>query len=143
MIVCAQVGGVHLIEPTPVPCLEKTCPAVIGDALVYRVTRPTSRRRTCERLPVASGCSSTLIHKRKRGLMCRSRISGGGVPLAQADDPRYEKGDMVWALSGHGLRLSGVVIGYHADRDLYWVVYTDDIAGRTPSVVQEWRLSSR
>ncbi len=65
------------------------------------------------------------------------------MPLAQADDPRYEKGDMVWALSEHGLRLSGVVIGYHADRDLYWVVYTDDIAGRTPSVVQEWRLSSR
>lgn len=35
MIVCAQVGGVPLIEPMPVHCLEKTCPAVIGDALVY------------------------------------------------------------------------------------------------------------
>jgi hypothetical protein len=27
---------VHFIDPTPVLCLEKTCPAVIGDALVYR-----------------------------------------------------------------------------------------------------------
>jgi peptidoglycan/LPS O-acetylase OafA/YrhL len=32
----AQVDGVHLIDPTPVLCLEKACPAVIGDALVYR-----------------------------------------------------------------------------------------------------------
>ncbi|MDP8949598.1 MAG: acyltransferase, partial [Actinomycetota bacterium] len=30
------VEGVHLIDPTPVLCLEKTCPAVIGDVLVYR-----------------------------------------------------------------------------------------------------------
>jgi hypothetical protein len=27
---------VGLIDPTPVVCLEKTCPAVIGDVLVYR-----------------------------------------------------------------------------------------------------------
>jgi hypothetical protein len=32
----AQVENVHLIDPTPVLCLEKVCPAVIGDALVYR-----------------------------------------------------------------------------------------------------------
>jgi hypothetical protein len=32
----AQVEGVHLIDPTPVLCLEKWCPAVIGDVLVYR-----------------------------------------------------------------------------------------------------------
>jgi peptidoglycan/LPS O-acetylase OafA/YrhL len=32
----AQVEGMHPIDPTPVLCLEKTCPAVIGDALVYR-----------------------------------------------------------------------------------------------------------
>jgi hypothetical protein len=31
-----EVEGVHLIDPTPVLCLEKTCPAVIGDVLVYR-----------------------------------------------------------------------------------------------------------
>lgn len=31
-----EVEGVHLIDPTPVVCLEKTCPAVIGDVLVYR-----------------------------------------------------------------------------------------------------------
>ncbi len=67
----------------------------------------------------------------------------GGVPLSQVDEPQYEKGDRVWVLSGHGLRLPGVVIGYHADWDLYRVVYTEGIAGRNPSVVQEWRLSSR
>jgi peptidoglycan/LPS O-acetylase OafA/YrhL len=32
----AQVEGVHLVDPTPVLCLERVCPAVIGDALVYR-----------------------------------------------------------------------------------------------------------
>ncbi|MDQ5812185.1 MAG: hypothetical protein M3358_15900, partial [Actinomycetota bacterium] len=32
----AKVEGVHFIDPTPVLCLEKSCPAVIGDALVYR-----------------------------------------------------------------------------------------------------------
>ena len=32
----AEVGGVRFIDPTPMICLEKTCPAVIGDALVYR-----------------------------------------------------------------------------------------------------------
>jgi hypothetical protein len=31
-----EVEGVHLVDPTPVVCLEKTCPAVIGDVLVYR-----------------------------------------------------------------------------------------------------------
>ena len=32
----ARVEGVHLVDPTSALCLEKTCPAVIGDALVYR-----------------------------------------------------------------------------------------------------------
>ncbi|CAN5733801.1 SGNH hydrolase domain-containing protein [soil metagenome] len=31
-----EVEGVRLIDPTPMVCLEKWCPAVIGDALVYR-----------------------------------------------------------------------------------------------------------
>jgi peptidoglycan/LPS O-acetylase OafA/YrhL len=31
-----EVDGVKLIDPTPIICLEKTCPAVIGDTLVYR-----------------------------------------------------------------------------------------------------------
>lgn len=31
-----RVEGATLIDPTPVICPEKTCPAVIGDALVYR-----------------------------------------------------------------------------------------------------------
>jgi hypothetical protein len=31
-----RVEGAHLIDPTPVVCPEKMCPAVIGDALVYR-----------------------------------------------------------------------------------------------------------
>ena len=34
--VAAEVEGVSLIDPTPMVCPEKTCPAVIGDALVYR-----------------------------------------------------------------------------------------------------------
>jgi hypothetical protein len=34
--VAAEVEGVSLIDPTSMVCLEKTCPAVIGDALVYR-----------------------------------------------------------------------------------------------------------
>jgi peptidoglycan/LPS O-acetylase OafA/YrhL len=34
--VAEGVGGVRLIDPTPVVCLEKTCPAIIGDVLVYR-----------------------------------------------------------------------------------------------------------
>jgi hypothetical protein len=34
--VAKQVEGVSLIDPTPVVCPEKTCPAVIGDVLVYR-----------------------------------------------------------------------------------------------------------
>lgn len=29
-------GGVRLIDPTSEVCLEKTCPAVIGDMFVYR-----------------------------------------------------------------------------------------------------------
>jgi hypothetical protein len=31
-----EVEGVRLIDPTSVVCLEKSCPAVIGDVLVYR-----------------------------------------------------------------------------------------------------------
>jgi peptidoglycan/LPS O-acetylase OafA/YrhL len=34
--VAKEVEGVSLIDPTPVLCLENTCPAVIGDVLVYR-----------------------------------------------------------------------------------------------------------
>jgi peptidoglycan/LPS O-acetylase OafA/YrhL len=34
--VAKQVAGVSLIDPKPEVCLEKTCPAVIGDVLVYR-----------------------------------------------------------------------------------------------------------
>jgi len=34
--VAEEVEGVYLIDPTPVLCLEKACPAVIGDVLVYR-----------------------------------------------------------------------------------------------------------
>ena len=32
----AWAAGAHFIDPTPVLCLERVCPAVIGDALVYR-----------------------------------------------------------------------------------------------------------
>jgi hypothetical protein len=32
----AKAAGAHYIDPTPVLCLERVCPAVIGDALVYR-----------------------------------------------------------------------------------------------------------
>jgi peptidoglycan/LPS O-acetylase OafA/YrhL len=31
-----EVEGARLVDPTPVVCLEETCPAVIGDVLVYR-----------------------------------------------------------------------------------------------------------
>ena len=31
-----EVGGASLVDPTPVVCPGRTCPAVIGDALVYR-----------------------------------------------------------------------------------------------------------
>ena len=65
------------------------------------------------------------------------------MSLSQADEPRYEKGDRVWVLSGDGLRLPGLVIGYRADWNLYRVVYMGDLAERNPSVVQEWRLSPR
>jgi hypothetical protein len=75
--------------------------------------------------------------------MSRSGVSEGSVPLSQVDEPPYEKGDRVWVLSGHGLRLPGLVIGYHADWDLHRVVYMDDIAERDPRAVQEWRLSPR
>jgi hypothetical protein len=34
------------------------------------------------------------------------------------------------------------VIGYHADRGLYRVVYIGAIAERNPSAVQKWRLFS-
>ena len=57
-----KVEGVRLIDPTPVLCPEKTCPAVIGDALVYRngshIT-PTYARTIApwlgERLPEPAG----------------------------------------------------------------------------------------
>jgi hypothetical protein len=32
----SRAAGAHFIDPTPVLCLERVCPAVIGDALVYR-----------------------------------------------------------------------------------------------------------
>jgi hypothetical protein len=32
----AKAQGAHFIDPTPLLCLEQVCPAVIGDALVYR-----------------------------------------------------------------------------------------------------------
>ena len=75
--------------------------------------------------------------------MSRSGVSGGGVPLSQVEEPPLEKGDRVWVLSGHGLRLPGLVIGYHADWGLYRVVYMGAIAERDPSAVQKWRLSPR
>jgi peptidoglycan/LPS O-acetylase OafA/YrhL len=31
-----RVGGVRLVDPTPVVCPDEKCPSVIGDALVYR-----------------------------------------------------------------------------------------------------------
>jgi hypothetical protein len=58
-------------------------------------------------------------------------------------NPPNEKGDRVWVLSGHGLRLPGVVIGYDADWDLYRVVYMSDISGRRPRALEKWRLSPR
>jgi len=75
--------------------------------------------------------------------MSRSGVSGGAVPLSQVDELSYEKGDRVWVLSGHGLPLPGLVIGYHADWDLYRVVCMDDIAERNPKAVHKWRLSPR
>ena len=75
--------------------------------------------------------------------MSRSAVSEGSVPLSQVDEPPYEKGDRVWVLSAHGLRLPGLVIGYHADWNLYRVVYMDDIAERDPRAVQVLRLSPR
>ena len=73
--------------------------------------------------------------------MSRSRASGGGVPHSQVDEPPYERGDRVWILNGHGLHLPGSVIGFHADWNLYRVVYMGDIVERNPSAVQKWRLS--
>jgi hypothetical protein len=43
----------HLIDPTPVLCLEKTCPAVIGDALVYRNGGPPHADVRANACPVA------------------------------------------------------------------------------------------
>jgi peptidoglycan/LPS O-acetylase OafA/YrhL len=58
----AEVDGVRLIDPTPMICLKKTCPAVIGDALVYRngshLTATYVRSLTpwlAERLPEPAG----------------------------------------------------------------------------------------
>lgn len=57
-----EVEGASLIDPTPVVCPEKTCPAVIGDVLVYRngahLTRTYVRTLTPwldERLPEPAG----------------------------------------------------------------------------------------
>jgi hypothetical protein len=56
------VEGVRLIDPTPVACTEKKCPAVIGDVLVYRngahLTATYVRTLTpwlAERLPGPAG----------------------------------------------------------------------------------------
>ena len=58
----AEVDGVRLIDPIPMICLEKTCPAVIGDVLVYRngshLTATYMRTLTpwlAERLPKPAG----------------------------------------------------------------------------------------
>ena len=58
----AEVEGVRLIDPTSEVCLEKTCPAVIGDGLIYRngshLTAAYVRTLTpwlAERLPKPSG----------------------------------------------------------------------------------------
>ncbi|MDQ3639069.1 MAG: hypothetical protein M3426_13955 [Actinomycetota bacterium] len=57
-----EVEGASLIDPTPMVCPEKTCPAVVGDALVYRngahLTRTYVRALTSwlrERLPEPAG----------------------------------------------------------------------------------------
>jgi len=57
-----KVEGVRVIDPTPVLCLEQMCPAVIGDALVYRNgahLTPTYARTLApwlgERLPDPTG----------------------------------------------------------------------------------------
>ncbi|HSL01362.1 MAG TPA: acyltransferase family protein [Rubrobacteraceae bacterium] len=57
-----ELEDVHLIDATPVLCLEKLCPAVIGDVLVYRNgahLTPTYARSLApwlgERLPAPSG----------------------------------------------------------------------------------------
>jgi hypothetical protein len=44
----------------------------------------------------------------------------------------------VWVLSGHGLRLPGVTIGYHADWDLYRVVSGSDTLTVSLSETQVW-----
>jgi hypothetical protein len=58
----AEVEGASLIDATPMVCPEKTCPAVIGDVLVYRngahLTRTYVRTLTPwlgERLPDPAG----------------------------------------------------------------------------------------
>ena len=40
----------------------------------------------------------------------------------EADEPRYEKGDRVWVLRGHGSREPAVVIGHYVAWDSYRVV---------------------
>ena len=59
------------------------------------------------------------------------------------DRPRYEKGDRVWVLSGHGSRLPGLVIGHYVDWALSRIVYMVDIKGQDQRVVEEWRLTFR
>jgi len=70
----------------------------------------------------------------------RPRARDGDVGV---DQSRYEKGDRVWVLRGHGSRLPGVVIGYYVDWDLYRIVYMVGIMGQDQRVVEEWRLTLR
>lgn len=59
------------------------------------------------------------------------------------DRSRYEKGDRVWVLSGHGSRLPGMVIGYYVDWALYRIVYMVGTMRQDQRVVEEWRLTFR
>jgi hypothetical protein len=59
------------------------------------------------------------------------------------DQSRYEKGDRVWVLRGHGSRLPGVVIGHYIDWNLYRIVYMVGTVGQDQRVVEEWRLAFR
>ena len=65
------------------------------------------------------------------------------VRTYEPEEPRYEKGDRVWVLGGGAVRKPALVIGHYVARDLYRVVYTVDLADRSPRAVEEWRLSFR
>ena len=76
-----QVEGVRLIDPTPVACTEKKCPAVIGDVLVYRngahLTATYVRTLTpwlAERLPGPVGRPDRLTNRRYRLKVFRGRV---------------------------------------------------------------------